>query len=1037
MRLVWLFLCVLNYVRAGFILRYVEQLANGASLCNDGSGVYFIGGWVNVKLTTKGIKFYTMTTPTENNAITYVDVSSSEPATDKCIKASSWAFIMKSYTPNGSGCNRLHFYINYEGLGNAETCPGTTYSFEDVFATGSSTPTTFTLASLKTDVRYYRAVYAYGSSLSSSTLQDTRGFALEMSLGIEGSYYSLRPSFFTTTYYRSNTTMSPYFLNSLEGNRGMISVLNSNDYWQGGVTLKSSSNKYIRNLISLVPYYRPHGLAFSILMTVQMSISSTDSTTMELVIETGSTSNFTYTLKLNPNSGSPTVVQSFNVDSTSTDTFASTTQSSLTTYEYHIALNFYNASSTRTYVRAMVTGTSMGARLRESYSTSAFSFANKWINMTVGMATAGIGIKIVDIQVGEAAVNWAGWTVDSNTADMKVGGYRSSDTSNFVSSNIIRCASGSYKNTSTLVCDACPTNCATCEGDTNVVFCTSCNSGKYYNVKEGTCLDSCDKTENYFKQDSSPLICSNCFVEFCKTCSALGTCSEYMSSTAIKLKEYNIDYPNKKITFRFDHILNFSNPSSYLTYEFIDSNYTSITTSTYRDALVSGITWTIKGYDLSVQFNTIDTINCSKTKLSLKSSQLPLLFYSSSSITSLSSSFEIPFSNFLNPSTSTWSTIGKYSNYVFKVFLILSILFISQSLDSYFIILSYVYFFRMMNIAYPADFNAFLDGFLENLNWPLGNYILYFIPGTKCGTLPMKVKQTYFDCVSLRNIQLFLFLTVYLTTVKLICMFLRCCVIKQKGKPKGCFTNAVKRADMKISKSYFIRFFSASIGFFSMYSCLGIMNDINNGSSMSIHSIVLNGVMGISTVFLLVLIFVMTKYSRKVIDLPQEEFLKKIYHPLFLKILDIDFKQEKKAYYFFFARHVKIFIFGVASYSLYYIPIAQISVMLGVEGLYFFWLILLRPYRNYLKLLIEFLIHLTIILIICLAFFTHPELQIVPYSIFKTFGTVMTILLFILLIMISLMILIEIIIATYAAYKIHKANRSKVEPKAVKPVIDD
>ena len=126
----------------------------------------------------------------------------------------------------------------------------------------------------------------------------------------------------------------------------------------------------------------------------------------------------------------------------------------------------------------------------------------------------------------------------------------------------------------------------------------------------------------------------------------------------------------------------------------------------------------------------------------------------------------------------------------------------------------------------------------------------------------------------------------------------------------------------------------------------------------------------------------MTVFTFRAMKLPQEEFEKKVRHPLFLKLLGLDYKLEKKAFYFFFARHLKIFLFGVSSYALYYVPVAQISILFGLEAVYFAWLIFLRPYSNYLKLLIEFVIHLVIIVIIFLAFLIHPALQIVPFKVF-------------------------------------------------------
>ena len=806
-----LLLCMLERARSAFILRYIDELADSTSLCSDGSGIYFIGGWISLKTASKGLKVYTMTAPANNAALYMQDISISEPADNDCILTGVWAFVMKSYTQAAPGsCTKLHYYLNRESYFDvtSKTCPGSTYKFEDVFGTSSSNPTTLTKAGIKSDVRYWRSVYGYGSSLTAGT---AFSFVYELASGLEGSFYSLKPSTFTEVLYKDTNSNTPYFLNALEGDRSLISILNSNDKWEKGVLLSTSSNKFIKKSISLLPYYRPLGLCFSLVVTVRISITTSDSTALVLVMDTGSTLNFTYQLLLNPNSGNPQISQSFNVDSQASDTFASTTVTPQAEYEFYVHLTFIAASSTKTAVRAHVSGAGMASKLQEAYSTSSFKFEKREFDLSVSMATGGSGLFIKDFLIGDAAMNWYGF--DSGTSLIRIGSYRASHAVNIESSQILRCEKGMTFNPKTLACVACPSGCSECEGTASISFCTACSSGKYLDMKNGACLDSCTKTTGFFQSETEPKVCSDCLIQFCQSCSSLHTCEKYKTSTAAKLKEYSIDYPSKKITFRFDRLLNFSNPAAVLTFAFLDSNFTDSTTLAYRNALVSELTYEIKGKDLSVKFNSNNKINCNKTALKVKSSTVPILFYSSGSLSAFSGTFEVPFSNFLNQNISAWKNIAKYSNYVFRIFLILSIIIISQSLDSYFIILSYVYFLRMLNYSYPSDLNAFLDAFLDNLNWPLGNYIVYFIPGTTCSNLPLKVKQSYFDCISVRNIQLFLLLSFYLSLVKLVSMFLRCCILKSGSK--GCFHNAIKTADNRLNKNYFIRFVSANIGFFS------------------------------------------------------------------------------------------------------------------------------------------------------------------------------------------------------------------------------
>ena len=106
-----------------------------------------------------------------------------------------------------------------------------------------------------------------------------------------------------------------------------------------------------------------------------------------------------------------------------------------------------------------------------------------------------------------------------------------------------QCPAGSYANTQTLTCDACPSGCSSCPGLTK---CSSCFSGFYLRIDSfcyTTCLvgfvennatSVCDACSFGCAYCSSPTLCTQCFLAFylntttnaCDGCSTgCGSCS--------------------------------------------------------------------------------------------------------------------------------------------------------------------------------------------------------------------------------------------------------------------------------------------------------------------------------------------------------------------------------------------------------------------------------------------------------------------------------------------------------------------------------
>ena len=166
---------------------------------------------------------------------------------------------------------------------------------------------------------------------------------------------------------------------------------------------------------------------------------------------------------------------------------------------------------------------------------------------------------------------------------------------------------------------------------------------------------------------------------------------------------------------------------------------------------------------------------------------------------------------------------------------------------------------------------------------------------------------------------------------------------------------------------------------------------------------------------------------------PEEQFEKLIYHPMFMKTIGLDYQLAKSSFFFYFYRYLKLFLFGAVAPALYDYPIPQVAVITGIEVIYFVGLSLVRPYISYLKMLVNFVLHLILVGMLCLTLVIHPEIKLVNFSAFDTIGKVLAVVMFVLLCYVSLMILFEVGIAIHAAYKHAKDKLKKnAVPKAPK-----
>lgn len=741
---------------------------------------------------------------------------------------------------------------------------------------------------------------------------------------------------------------------------------------------------------------------------------------------------FTHTLTLTTDGTTTTVAQSFTVDDTTVDTFTGTVTHPFNggTNEYVILLSFAlpdTASVAVARSAVQCTTSTLSGLLYHSYSSAKYKFTGKelYLNATFVSGSAAVLYKEVMFGGGHfLGYPWAGTTsfkVALGMYELFVGG-------GFTSFWGTRCATGSWYDPATSTCTTCPTNCAECEGRKDNVACIKCSTGKFLSVHTGTCVDTCNSGDGIFENQNEPKVCSKCYMPYCKKCEQINTCSEYLSSTELKKLEYQIVYPEKKIIIRFDQVLNFSNPSDFLTMEFQDTNFTSTTTNSTRQAILDSLRYNFLGKDLVIQFTYSGEINCNTTILKLKDSELPIRFYTNGQLSKYSVSFTVPNSNFLNPNVSAYSDLGKILNISLRIMLIITILILSPAIDSYFTILSYGYLFRLFNQVYPSSAHAFLDSFLEDLNWPLGNYIAYIIPSTRCASLPLKVKQSYFDCIGVRNLQTFLILLLYLLLVKCVVMGLR---LITRNTKTGLFARVLKIADQRVSKAYLVKYFGSSLLFFALFSCLGVYNDAVNWSDgkLSIHAFVLNCLLALLTIGVLVWIGLITRKTYNVMHSSEEEQKTGIHHSLFLASLALEYKKESLSYSFYFGKHLKLFLLGAASYGLYSFGLIQVAILSGIELVYFVSFVVIRPYHSYLRLMIQFLVDLMVLVLMVLALVFHPDLDLLSHPNFELAGRAFTVILMLLFGYVTLMIILDLVVIIREWWKHYKANRKVAPPK--------
>ena len=208
----------------------------------------------------------------------------------------------------------------------------------------------------------------------------------------------------------------------------------------------------------------------------------------------------------------------------------------------------------------------------------------------------------------------------------------------------------------------------------------------------------------------------------------------------------------------------------------------------------------------------------------------------------------------------------------------------------------------------------------------------------------------------------------------------------RKSDPKKIIVKTVLSLNSRLSKGYFLRLFSSNFMFFALFSSVGVENDIMKGSAFQIHSAVLNGFLALVTLGLLGLVYAFNLKTWKILNSPPELFSQTSKNPFFLKDIATEYKLNKKSFFFFTYRPLKLVFLGALGYGLYYIPLAQIISVVAVESAYFLGIIMIRPYVNYFKLLTDFLFHLMLIVLIGLSLAMHPILGLVPYTGFSICG---------------------------------------------------
>ena len=1022
---------------SSFLIKYLVQLPDSTALCTTNSGVYFVGGWIR-STGTKDVKIYTLPTPSNNAGLVQFDLTSNPSYGTDCLGDNKWAYIMKAFT-GGPPCAQQKFFITGFSLAEKKTCGGSLYEFEEYFGTSSKNPNAFSTGGLKSDLRYHNAIYAYGSTLSSASSTDTLTFALELSFPLSSAAFSLSLPAYSTAFeqpstYQQYTAASPTTTYPLTS-----TSVGATAYWDRGVVVSAGSGVSVKTALGRTVVAAGVGRSVGVIVVVQAGVAVGTSTVSSVTVTDNTNSNikFEHILTLTTDGTTTTVKQSFTVDDATADTFTGSVTHPFNggTNEYVIVLSFWAAdNATKALARSAVacTTSTLSGLLHNTYSSGKYNFSNDGVSVAVQLTSGTAGFVVRDAAVGSGfflGYPWApagSYKVALGMAEPVAGG-------GFSTFWGIRCAVGSWYNPVTSACVSCPTGCAECEGRKDVAICIKCSTGKYLNVQKSTCLDTCTAASGVFMSDTEPKICSNCYIPYCKKCEKIHTCSEYFSATEMGRSEYQIVYPEKKISIRFDRVLNFSNPADYLTIEFSDKNFTSTTTNETQLKILNSIRYSFQGKDLVIKFTYPDHINCNTTILKLKSEANPIRFYSSGQFSMFSTQYTIPNSNFLNPTVSTYTDLGKILNISLRVMLIITILILSPAIDSYFTILSYGYLFRLFNQVYPSSAHAFLDAFLEDLNWPLGNYIAYVIPSTECSSLPLKVKQSYFDCIGVRNLQTFLILLVYLGFVKFIVMGLR--LITRNSK-EGLFFRVIKIADQRVSKVYLVKYFGSSLLFFSLFSCLGVYNDIVNwgNDKLDIHAFVLNCLLAVTTVGVLTWIGLMTRKTFKVMVGTEEEQKTGIHSSLFLQSLALEYKKEGLAYGFFFGKHLKLFLLGGASYGLYSFSLIQVAILSGIELIYFLSFVIIRPFYSYLRLMIQFLVDLLVLLLMILALVFHPDLDLLSYPNFEIAGRAFTVMLILLFGYVTLMIVLDLVVIIREWWKHYKANRKVSPPKPVEKV---
>lgn len=1017
-------------------VQYLTSLSSTTTLCAGTTGVVFVGGWVK-KAGTKDVKMYPIAAPATNYPMMKLDMTTSPSYGSDCI-GNSWVFLMKSYTAASGTCNKLHFYVNLQGYSMKTTCSGSFYEFESYFGTSSIDPTNFLTNGLKSDLFYYNPVWVIGTSLNSSLDSNTVQLALELSLGLESKLFSLQPSLYSqalSEYLAPN----PFLQGSLNQNSSLISTTNERTRWSAGVVLNSTTIGYSRNSTSLSPFAKPIGSSFTFIIVADVLVTSGGTTTLESKFtskDVDSASSFSHTLKLTSDGTTISVSQSFSVSSSASDTFGAAktlpvgTKGGLNEYTIMITLMNCTTSSSTAMItaRALVYTSGISATVYDAYSTSAWKFSNGSFNFNVLMGQANTGALIKDVRIGDGSI--AAYPYLTSTVGLiTLGLAATADGSALSLAEQFRCAAGTRLNLTTKACDNCPTNCATCEGDFSSSFCTSCSSGKFLNLKAGVCLDTCAGGEGIYKTDAAPLYCTPCLIPHCKTCKAVDTCSEYFSTTSLNLVDFQILYPEKQIILRFDKTLNFSMPGEKFTVDYVDDKFTSDNPADVRATMTRSIKWVLFGKDLRLTYKYEKEINCNKTKIRLSNGTSNLLFYTGGSRASLKIDKLLSHTNFLGPSVSSWNEVGKYGGYIFNSMLIISILLLSQTIDAYFVTFSYVYMLRMINTVYPAQMHALLEGFLGTAGWPFQNFLDYVIPDTTC-TVPLKVKESYLNCISLKNLEILVLVLMYLIFIKAVIMFFRLCLKNQKD---GKFLNFIRTADRKLAKHYFIRILSSNLLHFSLFSSIGLWNDVSNGSSMDIHSITINSAIALVTVTMLSLFIASNFVTWKIMNKPSEEFEKSIKHPLFLVMIGVEFKVKKRCFFVFSIKKLQLFIFGAASYCLYIFPIAQISTITGLQLAYCVMIIWVQPYVSMFKFISECLLQGSLLILLFGSLIIIPDLDLLTFSTFNVTGTIQGIILSIVVIVVAFLVFFEICVACYSAFREWLKNRkpSEKKPKAV------